>query len=682
MPLAVSCPECGYQFRVPDSVEGQRGKCPKCKAMFVATRATETAAPAKTVSAAPTSTDTLGPSDATELKPAKGRSSVIPKPRLLEKLTPPAAPETPAESKLKRAAPLAESEEKLQEARIAPEPPPAPPRAPSASAPPKAAPAKVTPAAPVLPFDALASSPREAGAASTLAHRRAKKSSLPLLLVIAALVLVLVAGAGAGVGWMMMQRESHVADRNSAGDTTSPNAETSTTIGIKPPPTESSGDNPFRTIDEQLENWDALRAAIVTINVLSDREGTRSGTGLLVGERLVAADFQLVREIDLAVVTLGDGRRYEATGVLLRPRHSLALIKLDGDDALPRLSLAKASAAPGAVVFIADKDAALATEIARRVKVVEIPARLRPQLPAGMRENNELQLIEHLGRTTKTFDGRTIETPGGAPVLNGQGEVVGVNLALGGDTRKGYAVPVESLAELIAASQREDFRSLRRGDIASVDPRPPETEPEAENPFDPPEIGETVPEPAFEKLQQLQGLLAERKWKPSSADDYQGFAAFAHSATELTTLVDELEPAQQEGARAKLMASIEALADAPWPSAAELTSINKLAATTLPSGDTPGVFAYGRCIMRPEDFGDASIDGLPIFAFELPGTEALLVLPIGENGADIAVGSEWLILGKKDLEQNVRLNTPAVPDKEREATIVRAKYILGKPRGM
>ena len=34
MPFQVNCPECGYQFRVPDSVAGQRGKCPQCKAVF------------------------------------------------------------------------------------------------------------------------------------------------------------------------------------------------------------------------------------------------------------------------------------------------------------------------------------------------------------------------------------------------------------------------------------------------------------------------------------------------------------------------------------------------------------------------------------------------------------------------------------------------------------------------
>jgi hypothetical protein len=50
MPIAISCPSCGGNLRVPDSVAGKKGKCPKCATVFSVDEAAR-AAPVETVQA-------------------------------------------------------------------------------------------------------------------------------------------------------------------------------------------------------------------------------------------------------------------------------------------------------------------------------------------------------------------------------------------------------------------------------------------------------------------------------------------------------------------------------------------------------------------------------------------------------------------------------------------------------
>lgn len=465
MPFSVSCPECRYSFRVPDSAAGQRGKCPKCKATFLAQRPSD-AAPATAPAATATAVEST----------TKPRTLSIPKPRFLEKF----APETPPVGDLEiiEAAPSAAEDSPKPPLASPPlaSPPPAPP-APARGAPPKAAAKPESPALVVEPAQKM----NDSGAASVYGHRRAKKSSLPLLISLAGVALLLLVAVGVGIGWSMWQSGDEVAQLD-----------------------RDASDNEPR-----------------------ERAGSES---------LVSA-----------------GQR-------------------------------------------------------------ERRAENRPQPHDDM--------------------------------------------------------PPATVGE------SEDFRRPSEDDKPGDDRGPsPSGEEKPFNPFAPPPTEDEQFAAALAKLGELRERLTAQGWRPKNEADYLNISEFAHQATELTARVDRLPEAEQAEPRGKITAAIEALADAPWPNAEEIAQVNKLAAADLAGRDTPGFFAYGRCILRPEDFGANSIDGLPIFAFELPGTEALVVLPIGENGADIAVGSEWLILGTKDLTQGVQMTTPGSPD-PRDAMIVRAKFIL------
>ncbi len=673
MPLAVVCPECHAQFRVPDHFEGQRGKCPKCKATFLAQRAPAPRDTPTTASLADESVDTS----------AKPRGKAIPKPRLLEKMMPPAAPQVPAAEtapkKLKRAV--------ATDAPMAPPPPPAPPK----PARPDAKPSKVggessQNLAPELNFTSITNSgatkvtstkPSESGGAKVYPHRRAKKSKLPMIIGVGTVLLIGIAMIGGGIAMSMFNIDPLAVLQQGGGQ----NAATDDAQ----PATASNADDDLPTgtdeapaIDAQLANWSNLRPALVTINVIDRGNGTRAGNGFLLPNHLVVTTAELFAGVEGAVVTLGDNRRYEVAGVIERPQYGLALLKLDrADQLLPQLAVGEATPAAGTIVFIGDAAAATPTRLAKRIAVAGLPAALRPAMPERMRDNDALELIEHAGRTARTADGRFYETPAGAPLLNSNGQVVGVNLALGGDSRKGYAVGVEQLTQLLAASVSSEFRLLPLGGMASIDV-PPTTL----NPLGVP-VPVIPPQPTSELATAIAALAAQadalsaKKWKAETAGDYLAIAAFAHNATELTAKIDKLDAAQRAIERPQVEAELTKLADADWPGEAAATVVNDFAIADLPS-DTPGVFAYGRCLLRPEDFGDRTVDGLPLFAFELVGTSGLVVLPIGENGANIAAGSEWLILGTKDMTQSIGI-TLAGADMARDARIIHTKFLLQRP---
>lgn len=687
MPFSVSCPECRYQFRVPDHVAGQRGKCPKCKAMFLAERESDGAnatASQPAVAAAKTTAAAVSIAE-DETVVAKPRTLSIPKPRLLEKLTPPPSLDVPLE--LVDEEPAGEAPPPPKSKSVPPPAPPAPPRgAPPKSAPPKA-PAKsaaVTASSPALQLktdNTAASADGESGA--VYAHRRKKKSKLPLVIGLAAVALLVVGGVGTGIAWNMLSSHDAVAQNDANGK----GADNANDPDSSAAPATTDGDDESETDDNPfdppvpLANWESLRDSVVTITV-STSDGTREGVGVLVSGGYVATSFQLLHEADAAVVTLQDGRKFAAESVLKRPLHSLALLRLDDvEGELPKLELASATPAPQSTIYIADAQAAHGTKILRRLTVSALPAATRPKLPELMRENEEIQLIEHAARTGTSPAGGTYELPSGAPLLSATGQVVGVNLALGGDAKKGYAVGVEQLKELIGASVTEAFRPLRIGDVASNDvPDIDPVTPEAENPFDPPfdpppTTTESPTDAVVAKLKELGEKLGEKKWLPETADDYLAFAEYASSATTAADLIDKLESPAKEDGQAKLEEALDLAARAPWPSTEQMQKVGKLATdVTLVGNRTTGAFVYAECILRPENLNGAQINGLPVYGFKLTLSDEMVLIPVSTGGDTITVGSEWLILGQKVGDAEI-----GNEGMKSHASILQVKYMFQEP---
>ncbi len=98
----------------------------------------------------------------------------------------------------------------------------------------------------------------------------------------------------------------------------------------------------------------------------------------------------------------------------------------------------------------------------------------------------------------------------------------------------------------------------------------------------------------------LHPLLKGQGWRPAGAEDYEGFQQFAFLVTVFHEMIDrgEIGPLQQEGVREVTMAAMNDLVNAKWPDEEEMIRINRLAAAA-PASENPGLFAYGRCVMRP-----------------------------------------------------------------------------------
>lgn len=97
MTLSVNCPECNYQFRLPDKYAGKRGKCPKCGGVFRAPAVEEDVADwsseAEEIPGAGAGSESSSSSPrAPTAKPA-GRPK-IPLPKKLAEVTPPPAPDS------------------------------------------------------------------------------------------------------------------------------------------------------------------------------------------------------------------------------------------------------------------------------------------------------------------------------------------------------------------------------------------------------------------------------------------------------------------------------------------------------------------------------------------------------------------------------------------------------------
>jgi hypothetical protein len=251
-----------------------------------------------------------------------------------------------------------------------------------------------------------------------------------------------------------------------------------------------------------------------------------------------------------------------------------------------------------------------------------------------------------------------------------------VNLALGGDSRKGYALGVEQLAQLVEAGGRDEFRPLRMDDVATADVPDFDPLPDPETPSDPPPASETPAQAVVAKLKQLAAMLGEKDWLPENAEDYGAFGEFASSVTTAADMFDKLEGAEQEESQAQLVEVLEALADARWPTQEQMQGLSKLAEQAALASDaaTPGVFVYAECTMRPENLNNAQVNGLPVYGFKVVLGDEVLLIPVSAGGEEITVGSEWLILGQK--MGDAEIGTEA---EKNHASVVHAKYLLKKP---
>jgi S1-C subfamily serine protease len=177
-----------------------------------------------------------------------------------------------------------------------------------------------------------------------------------------------------------------------------------------------------------------------TVEILYSSQGGLAGTAsgvLLTHNGLVLTNYHVVKNEDQLHVTLADGRKFTGTITAVDPDLDLALVQLSGVAYLPTVSLANDTTQ----VKVGDTVYAIGSPRGESWKMTTA------------------QVIE-LNSTCANGDSplRCIRTPGeflqpgnsGGPLIDGLGQVVGINRAIQQSTGEGVSIPIETIRSFIS----------------------------------------------------------------------------------------------------------------------------------------------------------------------------------------------------------------------------------------
>ena len=189
------------------------------------------------------------------------------------------------------------------------------------------------------------------------------------------------------------------------------------------------------------------------------------GTGIIVDPRgYIVTNHHVIKDVDSLRVTLVDGSTYEARIVGFDAKHDLAVIKIEPTRPLPVVPIGTSSdlmlgetviAIGNAYGYEHTVTAGIVSALARDVEV------------------NEQQSYQNLIQTDASIN------PGnsGGPLINLDGDVVGINVAIrAGAQRIGFAIPIDDarkiVADLLSVEQLEGrYHGLIARDVKSASKR-------------------------------------------------------------------------------------------------------------------------------------------------------------------------------------------------------------------
>jgi serine protease Do len=190
----------------------------------------------------------------------------------------------------------------------------------------------------------------------------------------------------------------------------------------------------------------------------SPRHVNGMGTGTIVDERgYILTNFHVVSDVRRIEVTLDDGRQYTAELIASDPDSDLAIIKIPTPKPLPVIRL-------GTSADLMDGESVIALGNA-----------------FGYEQTVTRGIISALGRDVQVSDTQSYDdliqtdasiNPGnsGGPLLNIDGEMIGVNVAVrAGAQGIGFAIPVDSALDVAARLMNvERLRNTSHGIVAKV----------------------------------------------------------------------------------------------------------------------------------------------------------------------------------------------------------------------
>lgn len=181
------------------------------------------------------------------------------------------------------------------------------------------------------------------------------------------------------------------------------------------------------------------RDSVFAANTGKSRKVNGMGTGVVIDERgYIVTNYHVVADVDLIRATLADGSDFIASVVAVDREHDLAIIKVESSRPLKVMPAGTSSDLMLGETVIAVGNA-FGYQNTHTVGIISALARDV--------EVNETQSYKNLIQTDASIN------PGnsGGPLLNVNGEVVGINVAIrAGAQRIGFAIPIDDARRAIA----------------------------------------------------------------------------------------------------------------------------------------------------------------------------------------------------------------------------------------
>ncbi|MBI1346573.1 PDZ domain-containing protein [bacterium] len=183
------------------------------------------------------------------------------------------------------------------------------------------------------------------------------------------------------------------------------------------------------------------------------------GTGIVIDTRgYIVTNYHVVADVELIKASLDDGATYTASVIATDREHDLAIIKVDATRQLPVMPAGTSSD-----LMLAEPVIAVGNAFGYQSTVTSgIVSALSRDV-----EVNETQSYRNLIQTDASIN------PGnsGGPLLNMNGEVVGINVAIrAGAQRIGFAIPIDDARRVIARMMsieqlNQTFHGLETKDV-------------------------------------------------------------------------------------------------------------------------------------------------------------------------------------------------------------------------
>ena len=181
------------------------------------------------------------------------------------------------------------------------------------------------------------------------------------------------------------------------------------------------------------------KTADVLFSAGKDKKISGMGTGIIVDEHgYIVTNYHVVRDVESLRVTLNDGSAFDARVISFDSREDLAIIKIESAQPLPVMPFGTSS------------DLMLAEDV------------LAIGNAFGYEHTVTRGIISHLHRDVEVDEEQAYHNliqidaainPGnsGGPLLNGDGDVIGINVAIrAGAQRIGFAIPIDDARVVIS----------------------------------------------------------------------------------------------------------------------------------------------------------------------------------------------------------------------------------------